>query len=175
MASRVTSILIENANSNMRLLANTHTFQTWGSNAISDISLNNVGNSNNNFTVMTISRGYVDVQGQIYASDDITAFSDIKFKADLEPIPDALKRLQQVHGYTFTRTDAEPEAQKRRYMGVIAQEMQDVFPEIVYNKEGTLSVAYPNMAAVFIEALREVSDRLTSLEKKVAELSMSQT
>jgi len=80
-----------------------------------------------------------------------------------------------VHGYTFTRTDAEPEAQKRRYMGVIAQEMQDVFPEIVYNKEGTLSVAYPNMAAVFIEALREVSDRLTSLEKKVAELSMSQT
>lgn len=173
MAARVTSILVENANSNMRLLANTHTFQTWGSNAITDISLNNVGNSNNNFTVMTISRGYVDVQGQIYASDDITAFSDIKFKADLEPIPNALERLQKVRGYTFTRTDADADLQKKRYMGVIAQEVQDVFPEIVYNKEGTLSVAYQNMAAVFIESLREVHERLVSLERKVEELSLS--
>jgi hypothetical protein len=94
------------------------------------------------------------VIGNILASQDITAFSDSNFKYGLSNITGALEKVQQLNGYTYYRTD---EADKVRHAGLIAQEVQNVLPEVVHSDDkGTLSIAYGNMAAMFVEAIKEI-------------------
>ena len=111
--------------------------------------------------------GYaLDVAGQIRATNDITAFSDIRYKYDLVKIPDALAKVHLLNGYTFKRNDDPEEHTDKRYVGVIAQEVQAVIPEAVQvDSEKGLSVAYGNLNALLIEAIKELSDRVKQLEK----------
>lgn len=101
----------------------------------------------------------------LYSSGDITGFSDARIKTDIQVIPDALAKVRAMRGVTFTRTD---EAHKGlRQAGVIAQEVQKVMSEFVKeNEAGMLSVAYGNMVSVLIEAVKELAERLESLEGK---------
>ena len=51
---------------------------------------------------------------------------------------------------------------------MIAQELKDIFPEVVYTDEkGVYSVAYGNMAGYFIEAIKELELRISEIEKKL--------
>lgn len=96
--------------------------------------------------------GAADFSGAITAAGDITAFSDIRLKKDLEPIRGALAKIRQLNGYTFTRLDTD-----ERGAGVIAQEVEGVLPEVVKtNGEGIKSVAYGNLVALLIEAIKEL-------------------
>ena len=107
----------------------------------------------------------LDVTGQIRASEDITAFSDIRFKHDLVRIPDALSKVERLNGYTYKRTDATEENKDKRYLGVVAQEVFAVLPEAVQgNDDIGLSVAYGNLAALLIEAVKDLSARVRDLE-----------
>jgi len=101
------------------------------------------------------------VNGQIYATGEITASSDRKYKTNLERITGAVDKITRVNGYTFNRTD-DPTG--KRYMGVVAQEIKAVFPELVYEQEETLSVSYGNIVAVLIEAIKELDARVHYLE-----------
>jgi len=103
------------------------------------------------------------VNGQIYATGDITSSSDRKYKTDLQRITGAVEKITRVNGYTFNRTD-DPTG--KRYMGVVAQEIQAVFPELVYQEEESLSVSYGNIVAVLIEAIKELDERVQYLEEK---------
>jgi hypothetical protein len=65
-------------------------------------------------------------------------------------------------GYTYELKE-NPE---RRHAGVIAQEIIELFPEVVHGDQDTAySVAYGNMAGIFIEAIKELEERVTTLEK----------
>jgi hypothetical protein len=56
-------------------------------------------------------------------------------------------------------------------MGVVAQEVQAIAPElIIENEEGTLAVAYANMVALLIEAVKEQSAEIAALKEQVEEL-----
>lgn len=74
-----------------------------------------------------------------------------------------MEKITRVNGYTFNRTD-DPTG--KRYMGVVAQEIQAVFPELVYQEEESLSVSYGNIVAVLIEAIKELDERVQYLEEK---------
>jgi hypothetical protein len=125
----------------------------------------------------TLNPDYIlHVQGQIYASLDITAFSDKRVKGDIQVIPDAMQKIKSLSGYTFFRTDGEQAS--RRYVGVIAQEVERVLPEAVYTDvAGFKSVAYGNLAALFIEAIKEIDhrwhERVAALEADVAMLKVA--
>ncbi len=97
------------------------------------------------------------VIGNIYATGDIQALSDMTMKENLEVIPDALQKLEQISGYTFTRKD---DPTKKRFAGVLAQELQQVLPEVVYSNGNNLSVAYGNIIALLIEAVKELKQKL---------------
>ena len=132
-----------------------------------------------NMCIMQSSSGtnnlfYVRGDGYVWAANDITAFSDARVKTNLQKIEGALDKVSNINGYTFTRTDYTNEGDRdKRYVGVIAQEIQKVLPELVHEDEkGMLSVAYGNMTALLIEALKEeraerlkVDERLARLEK----------
>ena len=106
----------------------------------------------------------------IWTSGNITAYSDIRVKTNIERIPDALSKVMQLNGYTFDRTDqaedpATGETQFLRQTGVIAQEVLPVLPEAVIGDEEThYSVAYGNMVGLLIEAIKELKTEIDALK-----------
>ena len=109
--------------------------------------------------------GYkMKVHGKFIATDDITAFSDLTLKDDVQVIDSALEKLLQIRGVTFVRTDIED---KSRKAGVIAQEVEKVLPEVVgITDDGLKNVAYGNLVALLIEAIKELNAEIETLKSK---------
>jgi hypothetical protein len=98
------------------------------------------------------------VNGAVFASEELFALSDMHVKTDVRPVEDALQKLTGIRGCTYLRTDYVSENRKR-HLGVIAQEVQRVVPEAVHSDaDGRLSVAYGNLVAVAIEAIKELRE-----------------
>jgi hypothetical protein len=85
-------------------------------------------------------------------------------KKDIRLIEGALGKVMSIRGITFARTDDEKNI---RYAGVIAQELEKVFPEVVIHNidNDTKSVAYGNITALLIEAIKEQQKRINRLEE----------
>ena len=90
-------------------------------------------------------------------NNDVTAFSDERLKSDIETITNALDKVKEMRGVTFTRDG-------RQGTGVVAQEMQKVMPEVVHDKNEYMSVAYGNLVGVLIEAIKELEEKVRKLE-----------
>ena len=104
----------------------------------------------------------------IWAENDIVAFSDARVKDNIEVVTNAVEKIQAIRGVTFTRKDAKVEDKDKRHAGVIAQEVLKVMPEIVSGTEKDMySVAYGNMAALFIEAIKEQQLQIEELKNKL--------
>eukprot|EP01114_Cavostelium_apophysatum_P005349 TRINITY_DN1621_c0_g2_i1.p1 TRINITY_DN1621_c0_g2~~TRINITY_DN1621_c0_g2_i1.p1 ORF type:complete len:768 (+),score=180.48 TRINITY_DN1621_c0_g2_i1:207-2510(+) len=85
-------------------------------------------------------------------------FSDFNLKTNIEDLRDAVNIVSQLQGKTFTWKDGDlkNETGGRRVIGLIAQEVRKVVPEIVYEDErGVLSVAYAELVPLIIEAFKE--------------------
>ena len=113
----------------------------------------------------------INTDGSMYclssftASGDVTAYSDIRVKENIEVIPDAIKKVKSIRGVTFTRTDNDD---NKKYMGVIAQELLDVIPEVVSETDsGMYTVAYGNITALLIEAIKEQQAQIDELKAKL--------
>jgi hypothetical protein len=114
----------------------------------------------------------LDVNGNvsnisIYASHDVAAYSDSRVKGDVKTIPDALDKVNKLRGVTFVRTDEG--SSNKRMMGVIAQEVKDIIPEVVTAREsdGHYSVSYGNMVGLLIESIKELTAEVESLKNKI--------
>jgi hypothetical protein len=105
------------------------------------------------------SGGNITSGGSITATGNVTAYSDRNLKKDILTICDALEKVKALRGVNFTMINTGAEL-----IGVIAQEVQEVVPEVVQDNNGVLSVAYGNLTALLIEAVKELSDRLDAVE-----------
>jgi hypothetical protein len=104
----------------------------------------------------------------IWAQNDIVAYSDKRVKDNIEIIPDAVEKVKQLNGVTFTRTDANEEDKNKRHTGVIAQDVLKVLPEAVVGSEEDLySVAYGNMVGLLIEAIKEQQTQIDELKQLI--------
>jgi hypothetical protein len=93
------------------------------------------------------------VIGDIYGTGNITAYSDKRAKSDIVKIENALDKIDQLNGYTYTMNN-------ERYTGLIAQEVLPVLPEAVVGSEETsYAIAYGNMMGLVIEAIKELRKR----------------
>ena len=100
--------------------------------------------------------------GSAEFAGDVTAFSDITLKENIEVIPGALDKVSEIRGVTFTRKDRED---NQRQAGVIAQEVEAVLPEVVStNDNGIKSVAYGNLVGLLIEAVKELKAEVETLK-----------
>jgi hypothetical protein len=106
--------------------------------------------------------GAISVAGSITATGDVTAYSDASLKTDVVTIADALDLVRQMRGVRFLRLDTGAAG-----IGVIAQELREVAPELVAeNDDDLLSVAYGNLVGVLIEAVKELAARVETLETR---------
>jgi hypothetical protein len=107
--------------------------------------------------------------GALTCANDITAFSDRRHKTNIKRIENSLDKVSLLNGYTFNRTDEDDKT--RLYVGVVAQEVLEVLPEVVHkNHDGVYSVAYGNLTALLIEALKEERQKREALETRVVRL-----
>ena len=107
----------------------------------------------------------LDVDGVIRATGNIFAFSDARVKENVVTIHNALDKVTRLRGVTYIRKDIED---KDIRIGVIAQEVLEVVPEVV-NKDdnGMYSVAYGDMNGLLIEAIKELKAEIEELKSRL--------
>ena len=98
--------------------------------------------------------------GDVTAAGNVTAYSDENLKTNVSTINNALALIEQMRGVRYKRIE-----DGKAGVGVIAQEMQKVLPEVIHEGDH-LSVAYGNLVGVLIEAVKELSARVKELEAK---------
>jgi hypothetical protein len=124
-----------------------------------NITVNSSGNVGINDTTPSYR---LDVDGDIRATGDVIAFSDARVKDNVQTVENALSTITSMRGVTYTRKDNED---KSRKVGVIAQEVLPILPEVVQqDAEGNYSVAYGNMVGVLIEAIKEQQKQIDELK-----------
>jgi len=139
-----------------------------------DTGMINGGTNINHWSCGNNIRMTLSAAGALVCDADITAFSDERLKTDFKVIKNALDKIAKVSGYTFMRkdhfdTDTGESLDTRRHAGVKAQEIQRILPEVISaNDDGILGTAYGNMAALFIEAIKELMNRVEELEFQTA-------
>jgi hypothetical protein len=112
--------------------------------------------------------GTLSVAGNITATGNVTAYSDKRIKTNILPLTQALSTVNAMRGVYFN-LNADPGG--KRNVGVIAQEIEEVFPEVVHtdsSEDQKKSVAYGNITAILIEAVKELTAKVESLEKKLS-------
>jgi hypothetical protein len=122
---------------------------------------------------ITLPAAKLHVNGTIMATGTITP-SDIRYKKDIHPINDALKKIMNLSGYSYSlRTDEFPEMsfETKKQIGVIAQEVEKVLPEVVVTlQSGYKTVDYPKLIPLLIQGMKEQQQQIEELKKLVAEL-----
>jgi len=114
----------------------------------SEVGLGNLSSSGNSLS------------GNFTATGNITAYSDERLKTDVETIPNALDKVNSLRGVTYTKDGV-------RGLGVIAQEVEKIIPEVVIDGEEFKSVAYGNIVGLLIEAIKELTDEVAELKRQM--------
>ena len=113
--------------------------------------------------------------GAIICNGNITAFgntSDIKLKENIEVISDALDKVKQLKGITFNyKKDG------KRSTGLIAQDLEKVLPEAIYEtidadingdpEDKHLAIRYGNTVGLLVEAIKEQQEQIETLNDYV--------
>ena len=110
--------------------------------------------------------GGLGVGGAIYAGGDVTAYSDERLKDNIETITNAVNKVDQLRGVTYTRKEDGIAS-----TGVIAQDVEKVLPQAVTTDEdGMKAVKYGNMVGLLIEAIKEQNETIKGMQAEIAEL-----
>jgi hypothetical protein len=92
--------------------------------------------------------------GAITSGGNITAYSDCRLKSNIETVKDALEKTAKLRGVTYVKDG-------KATIGLIAQEVQHVLPELVFdNPDGYLTLAYQNIIGVLVEAIKEIKTEM---------------
>jgi hypothetical protein len=117
---------------------------------------------NNNVGIgITIPTSKLQVSGNI-AATQFTSLSDVNKKKNIRPIENAIDITKKLEGVRFDWIDNDEPS-----IGVIAQDVEKVLPELVVESGGTKSVSYGNIIGVLIEAIKEQQVRIEELEEKL--------
>ena len=118
----------------------------------------------------------LQVAGDIIANS-IAGSSDSRFKTNILPIENPLQKVLKLRGVTFDwKTKEFPNRMfsENRAIGFIAQEVEQVIPEVVQTEnstEGFKSVQYDKVVALLVEAIKEQQKQIEQLQQKVKELT----
>ncbi len=95
-------------------------------------------------------------------------FSDIRLKTNITPLTDILPKLNNINVVGFNWKDG---ADKKRQIGFIAQEVEKVFPELVFEDDkGYKSVDYSKFSAILLGAVKEQQKQIEELKSEIKTL-----
>jgi len=187
-SSVVTNLLVASSTTTLHSSVNVVGTLSVSSNAfVTSINIANQATISGNTRIFSLGVGTAasGSSGEIRATNNITAYySDQRLKENIVSIDNALNRVQNIRGVTFNANDVAAKfgyTNKNTQVGVIAQEIQAILPQIVVaapfdigvNEQGTeysmsgenyLTVQYEKLVPLLIEAIKELTDRVTKLE-----------
>ena len=99
----------------------------------------------------------------VYGS--VSESSDVALKKDITPLSDSLTKVKQLKGYSYKFKDTNIEA-----IGFTAQDVEKIYPALVEGEEGEKGLNYGGLIAPLVEAIKELSTKIETLETKVAAL-----
>ena len=117
---------------------------------------------------------YADLNGTTYcyylqSATSVRADSDRRIKDNIQKIENALDKVIRLQGVSFTRKDLEDK--KKKYIGLIAQDVLEVIPEVVSgSEESRYSVGYSELVAVLIEAVKEQNTYIKEQDARIIAL-----
>jgi hypothetical protein len=117
----------------------------------------------------------LQVNGDIIANS-IAGSSDARFKTNVSPIANPLKKVLQLRGVNFDWNQSQfPDRtfSSKRALGFIAQEVEKVLPEVVETEksaDGYKAVQYDKVVALLVEAIKEQQKQINRLQKQVKQL-----
>lgn len=104
-----------------------------------------------------ISTAALAATGDVTAANFVSS-SDIRLKGNIEDIDGAINKVMQLRGVSYVKQD-------RKEIGVIAQEIEEVIPEVVHTAvDGYKSVAYGNIVGLLIEAIKDLQTQVDELK-----------
>ena len=109
----------------------------------------------------TVPSTTLQVSGTITCTD-INSTSDIKLKENIHSIDNPLDKVMQINGVGFRWKDTKEEA-----LGVIAQDIEEVLPELVKENDHHKSVNYNGLIGVLIEAVKEQQRQILELKAQL--------
>ena len=120
---------------------------------------------------MTFDGSTLVISGAITATGDITAFqsSDKTLKENISSIENAVDKVSKINGvyynWTFEAQEKHKHFGKEKEVGVIAQDVEEVLPEIVQTRDdGTKAVKYERLCALLIESVKELKKEIEELK-----------
>lgn len=116
----------------------------------------------------------LDVAGHVHASGYPTS-SDIRLKKNVTPLGNVMEKLVDLRGVSFDWNgtyEALGRSTGKKEIGVIAQEVQKAFPELVstWGDDGYLAIDYGRLTAVLIEAIKELNAKVEALQEQLGVL-----
>ena len=154
-------------------------------NTVDDSAIVDQWNQNNRAFV--IGNGFYDIDNaQLTRSDAFTVWfngdatlagnlnvnSDARLKANIVSLGSTLFKLLQIDGKSYTMKKDENKKQK---IGVLAQDIEKVFPELVSESNGIKSVNYQGLVPVLINALKEQQNEIEILKQQQSEIDELKT
>jgi hypothetical protein len=104
----------------------------------------------------------------------ISACSDIRYKTQITSLENPLQRLMQLNGVNYYwKTDEFPAMgfSTRQQMGFIAQDVEKIFPEMVFTDEkGYKSIDYSRLTPVLVETIKEQQQQINTIVKRLNEI-----
>ena len=149
-----------------QVLTRTSTGMAWssvtgGSGAFTDGTNGVYYNGSKNVGIgLTNPTHKLEVDGTISASGEITAYSDERLKENIEKIDSPLDKVLNMRGILYNKI-----GETEQKMGLIAQEVQEVIPQVV-NEGEYLSISYGNLVGLLIEAIKELKDEVNNLKNQ---------
>lgn len=140
-----------------------------------------VGGTSNIFVVKSTGGAGANITGTLEVSGNITSYSNIvctndiiaysssdsRLKENIVPIENALDKIKKISGVMFDWKDGH-EIDRKHDTGLIAQEVEEVLPEVVVTREsGYKAVRYEKIMGLVVQAIKELSDQVDELKKKL--------
>ena len=149
------TLTVTGANPNITFVDsdNNPDYKIYASNAVLTVL-----DSTNSVNALTLNKDAATFAGTVTCTS-LTETSDIALKTNIEPITNVLDKINQLTGYKYDFTASDESS-----MGVIAQDVEKVFPELVHGEEGSKSLQYSGLIGALIESVKELSAKVAALE-----------
>ena len=165
-ASDYASVVIGQYNSSGSSVTNNATSFSTANTAFVIGNGTNSSNKSDAFKVMF--NGDTTVSNDLTVSGDVNISSDARLKSNIVSLGSTLPKLLQIDGKSY-------EMKGKQKIGVLAQEIQEVFPELVSEDDNEmLAVNYQGLVPILINALKEQNEKINRLEKLVEKIVSKQ-
>tara|TARA_Y100001968_G_scaffold40873_1_gene31012 strand:- start:50 stop:1291 length:1242 start_codon:yes stop_codon:yes gene_type:complete len=124
----------------------------------------NIGSTSDTDAITIANSGNVTFGQDVTVSGDVVISSDARLKSNIVSLGATLSKLLHIDGKSY-------EMKGKQKIGLLAQEIQEVFPELVTEDQNEmLSVNYQGLVPVLINAIKEQEDKISRLENLVEQL-----